>query len=79
VLVAARVPAKIAQEVDRAALPGRPEDLGQRRFEPGMRVADRQLNADQAARDKAAQELGQNASVSAAPMSRPMISRRPVS
>jgi hypothetical protein len=40
-----------------AALPRHAEDLRQRGFQVGMRVADGELDADQAARDERAQEL----------------------
>src|SRR3954467_14650326 len=61
VVVAAHVAAEIAEEVHRAALPRRPEDLGEGGLQAGMRVADRQLDADQAARDERAQELAPEA------------------
>jgi hypothetical protein len=48
VLLAAHMAAQIAQEVHGAALPRRAEHLRQRRLEPRMRVADGQLDADQA-------------------------------
>ena len=35
-----------------------PEDLGDRRLQPGVRVADGELHADQAAGDQASEELG---------------------
>ena len=56
-LVLAGVAAQVAQEVHGAALPRRAEHLRQRRLQAGVRVADGQLHADQAARDEAAQEL----------------------
>jgi len=40
-----------------AALPRRAENPGQRGLQAGMRVADRQLDADQAARDERPEEL----------------------
>jgi hypothetical protein len=46
--------------VDGAALPGAAQDFGDRRLQAGVRVADRELDADQAVRDEAVQ----NASVS---------------
>ena len=58
VLVLASVPEAVPEEVDGAALPGAPEDLRDRSFQPGMRVTDGELHADQAAGDKAAEELG---------------------
>jgi hypothetical protein len=79
VLVLAGVAAKVAQEVHGAALPRRAEHLRQRSLPAGVRVADGQLPPEQPARNEAAQNSVQNASVSASPMSRPMISRRPVS
>ncbi len=56
VVVLVDVPAQVAQEVDGAALPGRPEDLGEGRLEAGVRVGEGELNADQAARDQAPEE-----------------------
>jgi len=41
----------------RAALPGRPEDLGERGLEAGMGVGDRELDAGQPAPHERAQEL----------------------
>jgi hypothetical protein len=67
----------VAQEVDRAALPGRAQHLRDRLLEPFVGVGDDQLHAGQATTDQAAQELPQNASVSAAPTSRPITSRWP--
>ena len=58
VLVLARVPEAVAQEVDGAALPAAAEDLRDRRLQPGVRVADRELDAGQAALDEASEELG---------------------
>ena len=58
VLVLAGVPEAVAEEVDGAALPGAAEDLRDRRLQPGVRVGDRELDADQAALDQAAEELG---------------------
>src|SRR4051812_38934180 len=40
-----------------AALPRRPEDRRERGLQARMRIADRQLHADQAARDQASEEL----------------------
>jgi hypothetical protein len=79
VLVLAGMPEAVPEEVDSAALPAAAQDLRDRGLQPGVRVGDGQLDADQAARDEAAQELGQNASVSASPTSIERISRRPVS
>ena len=42
-----------SEEVHRAALPGAPEDLRNRRLQARVGVADRQLDADQAALDQA--------------------------
>ena len=42
--------------MDGAALPGAAKDLRDRRLQPGVRVADRELNADQAAPRQAVQE-----------------------
>jgi hypothetical protein len=56
VLVLACMPETVAEEVHGAALPRRPEDLGDRRLQPGVGVGDRQLHAGQAALDQAAQE-----------------------
>jgi hypothetical protein len=77
VLVFADMAAQVTQEVDGAALPGRAEHLRQRVLEPRVRVADGELDADQAALDERRKKSRQNASVSAAPTSRPMISLRP--
>src|SRR4051794_40724506 len=57
VLVAARMAEAIAQEVDRAALPGTRERAGDRRLEALVGVRDDQLDAMQPARDKRPQEL----------------------
>ena len=57
-LVLAGVAEAVAQEVHGAALPGAAEDLGDRRLQPGVRVGDRELDADQAALDQAAEEVG---------------------
>jgi hypothetical protein len=56
VLVVAGVPEAIAQKVHGAALPGAPKDLRDRRLQAGVGVGDRELHADQAALDQAAQE-----------------------
>ena len=69
VLVLAGVAEAVAEEVDGAALPGAAEDLRDRRLQPGVRVGDGELHADQAARDQAARNSVQNASVSASPTS----------
>ena len=45
-LVLARVPETVAQEVHRAALPAATEDLGDRRLQPGVRIAEGELHAD---------------------------------
>ncbi len=45
------------EEVDRAALPGRAEDLGQGGLEAGMSVTDGQLHPGQAPGDQRAQKL----------------------
>ena len=58
VLVLAGVPEAVAQEVDGAALPGAAEDLRDRGLQAGVGVGDRELDADQAARDQASEELG---------------------
>ena len=58
VLVAAGVAEAIAQEVDGAALPAAAQDLGDRGLQPGVRVADGELDADQAALDQAREEVG---------------------
>jgi hypothetical protein len=47
----------VAQEVDRAALPGRAQHLRDRLLEPFVGVGDDQLHAGQATTDQAAQEL----------------------
>src|SRR5215212_6422897 len=47
----------VPEEVHGAALPGAAQDLGDRRPQSGVGVADRQPDADQAALDQAAQEL----------------------
>jgi hypothetical protein len=51
------VAAQVAEEVHGASLPRRAEDLGERGLQARMSVADRQLDADQAARDEASEEL----------------------
>jgi len=58
VLIAAGVTEAVAQEVHGAALPGAAEHLRDRRLQARVGVADRQLDADQAACDEPAQELG---------------------
>ena len=50
VVVLVDVPAQVAQEVDGAALPGRPENLREGRLEARVRVGDGELDADQAPR-----------------------------
>jgi hypothetical protein len=57
VLVLASVTETIAQEVDSAALPWAAEHLRQCRLQSRMGVGDRELHANQAALDQAAQEL----------------------
>jgi hypothetical protein len=57
VLIATDMTAQVAQEVHRAALPRRPEDLGEGRLQPRVGVGDRELDADQPAGDERAQEL----------------------
>ena len=57
-LVLAGMTAEVSEEVHGAALPGRSEDLGQRGLQTRVRVADGQLDADQAPRDQGPQELG---------------------
>ena len=58
VLVLAGVAEAVSEEVDGAALPGASEDLGDRCLQPGVRVGDGELHADEAALDQAAEELG---------------------
>jgi hypothetical protein len=58
VLVFAGVPEAVAEEVHGAALPGAPEDLGDRRLQAGMGVGDGELNADQAALDQSSEKGG---------------------
>jgi hypothetical protein len=48
VLVLARTPETVAQEVHCAALPRRAEDLGDGRLQSGVGVGDRQLHTGQA-------------------------------
>jgi hypothetical protein len=79
VLVFAGVPEAVSEEVDGAALPGAREDLGDRRLQAAVGVADRQLDADQTALDQPSEEGRPEASVSASPTSIERISRRPVS
>jgi hypothetical protein len=57
VLIAAGVAEAVSEEVHRAALPRRPEDLRQRRLQAGVGVGDGQLDPDQPAGDQAPQEL----------------------
>jgi hypothetical protein len=57
VLIAARVPQAVSEEVHRAALPGRAEDLGDRVLQSLVGVGDDQLHADQAAGDQRAHEV----------------------
>ena len=52
-----RTAAQVPEEVHCAALPRGAEHLRQRGLQSGMRVADGQLHADQAARDEAAEEF----------------------
>ena len=58
VLVLAGVAETVAEEVDGAALPAAAQDLRDRRLQPGVGVGDRELDADQPARDEASEELG---------------------
>ena len=58
VLILAGVAEAVPEKVDGAALPATAEDLGDRRLEPGVRVSDGELHADQSASHEAAQELG---------------------
>jgi hypothetical protein len=55
-LVLADVAERLAQEVDRAALPGASEHLRDRLLQPGVGVRDDQLHAAQTALDQRAQE-----------------------
>jgi Histidine kinase-like ATPase domain len=57
-LVLAGMAEAVAQEVHGAALPAAAEDLRDRGLQPGMRVGDGQLHADQAALDQTTQEAG---------------------
>jgi hypothetical protein len=57
VLIAADMTAQVAQEVHGAALPRRPEDLGQRGLQARVGVGDGELDADQPARDERPEEL----------------------
>jgi len=57
VLVLAGVAEAVSEEVNGAALPGAPQDLGDRRLQAGVRVTDGELDADQAAFDEASEEL----------------------
>jgi hypothetical protein len=54
--VAPRVPQAVSKEVHGAALPGAPSTCASAASRPGVRVRDRQADADQAARDEPAQE-----------------------
>jgi hypothetical protein len=56
VLVLAGVTEAVAREVDRAARPSAAQDLRDRGLQAGMRVAERELDANQAALDQTAQE-----------------------
>jgi hypothetical protein len=58
VLVLAGVPETVSEEVDGAALPAAAQDLGDRGLQPGVGVRDRELHADQAAGDQAAEKVG---------------------
>src|SRR3954453_15691379 len=49
--------AQVPEEVHGAALPRRPEHGGERGLQSRVRIADGQLDADQAARDQAPEEL----------------------
>jgi hypothetical protein len=57
VLVAADMAAQVPQEVHGAALPRRAEHRGERGLQSRVRIADGQLDTDQAARDQAPEEL----------------------
>src|SRR3954447_17819875 len=57
VLILASVAQAIPEEVHGAALPSAAEHPLDRRLQAGMGVGDRELDADQAALDQAAQEL----------------------
>ena len=79
VLVLAHVATEVAQEVDRAALPRRAEHPCDRGLQPGCASL---MVSCTPTRPRATSDLRnsvQNASVSASPTSRPMISLRPVS
>jgi len=58
VLIFAGVSEAVPEEMHGAALPAAAQDLRDRGFEAGVRVADGKLHADQAALDQPAQELG---------------------
>ena len=50
------MPEAVPEEVDRAALPGAAENLGDRRLQTAVGVGDRELNADQTALDEPSEE-----------------------
>ena len=51
----------VAQEVHRAALPGDPENLGDRRLEAGVGIRDAEAHSGQPASAQGAQELAPEA------------------
>ena len=57
-LIAARVTEAVSEEVHGAALPAAAQDLGDRGLQASVGVGDRQLDADQPARDEPAQKVG---------------------
>jgi hypothetical protein len=57
VLIAARVPETVSEEVHGAALPRRAQHLGDRVLQPLMGVGDDQLQPDQTAGDQRAHEV----------------------
>ena len=57
VLIFARMAQAVSEEMHGAALPGAAQHLGDRGLQAGVRVTDRELHADQAARDEASEEL----------------------
>jgi hypothetical protein len=78
-LVFAVVAEAVAEEVHRAALPGAAKHLRDRGLQPGVRVTDRELDADQATLDEAARERGpERLSLGLADIDREDL-RRPVS
>ena len=58
VLVLAGVAEAVPEKVDGAALPAAAQDLRDRRLQPGVRVGDGELDADQPAGDEAPEEVG---------------------